>query len=471
MERGNRKKILIVDDEQAVRDLFIHTLGRSGLDVAAAANAEEGIEAAKHMEPDIIFLSLLFPESNGLKVSKSLHSIEGLKDVPIVVLISYAGELDPKYTRTIGIVDVLVKPLSSADIIETTERLLGVELSSEGGESAGGTEGREEAHAWDEEADLVFAEGPSEGLSEEPAPRAERTEEESVEAADVTEEEDFPPGPESADEKDTVAVNVAAGEEEHTADAVQPDARDEGKEEDIGGVEEEGRTEKAGGDGEDHEPPYFEWRDEKAKRPIKKYILFAALTLLVAVAVFVVLQSAFSPGVGSEKLASETVKETPVNKEVPQAREKVKAGAEDVKPQEKAHVKKAPVKKTPAGKALTASRPSAVHKAAPSAKPSVRHTLRAEAKTQNAGLKGPRAVRAKQKEIYSVQVGAFGKEANAVSFARRLRGKGLDAFVEKSGGSRLHRVLIGKFDDYGKARRQSEVLLKKDGIKSVIYRH
>ena len=94
-----------------------------------------------------------------------------------------------------------------------------------------------------------------------------------------------------------------------------------------------------------------------------------------------------------------------------------------------------------------------------------------ETRILNEGLKEPKTFNEGQKKIYSVQAGAFGKEGNAVSFARKLKVKGYDAFVGKGSRGGLHRVLIGRFDDYGKALRESKVLLQKEGIKSVIYRH
>ena len=120
-----KKRVLVIDDEESVRSLFVKTLEPKGFDVVTSADPDVGVEGARETEPDLIFISLLFPHSNGLKVSKAIHADESLQKVPIVMLITYRGELDPKYTSTIGVVDVLVKPLGAKDILAKTVSLLG----------------------------------------------------------------------------------------------------------------------------------------------------------------------------------------------------------------------------------------------------------------------------------------------------------------------------------------------------------
>ena len=66
-----RKKILVVDDEQSVRDLCIacirHALGQ-GYDVVEAANGDAAIAAAQAERPDLILLDIMMPEVDGFEV-------------------------------------------------------------------------------------------------------------------------------------------------------------------------------------------------------------------------------------------------------------------------------------------------------------------------------------------------------------------------------------------------------------------
>ncbi len=122
---GTKRTILVIDDDQAVCDSISRTLSGRGYEVYAETQHQKGIEKAGEILPDLIFIGLLLNTSNGLKVSKQIHALEELRKVPVVMIISYQGELDPKYTRAIGIVDVLIKPLKESDIIVKTEAVLG----------------------------------------------------------------------------------------------------------------------------------------------------------------------------------------------------------------------------------------------------------------------------------------------------------------------------------------------------------
>ena len=122
---AQRKKILVIDDDAAACDLIEQTLEEQGLEVITIRDARAGFETAKTLLPDLIFINLLLPGINGLKFSKAIHSVETLKTVPVIMIVAQREELDPKYTTTIGIVDILVKPLTFLDIITKTKAVLG----------------------------------------------------------------------------------------------------------------------------------------------------------------------------------------------------------------------------------------------------------------------------------------------------------------------------------------------------------
>lgn len=467
--KTRKRKILVVDDEQAVRDLFVSTLGPAGLDIATVADPDGAIETAKQIEPDIIYLSLLFPESNGLKVGKSLHSIKRLRGIPIVVLISYKGELDPKYTRTIGIVDVLVKPLNPADIIAMTNRLLGEDISLK----EGPTDFTEEASKIPtpaEDAELLYAGARSEDMAEVSGPADDGAEEDVLDLGYEIQEEEPGAGPyeESVNVKEPDLTDHNDEEKEKDVDGEFLPPDESAGREDVTAVpqpEEEAFVGYSGND-EEVDESFLEAARKTRKSSAVKYVLFAALVLLVAAAVFAALQTGiFQSGMKPGKVLTAAGKESSGAKEtVTEAVQpgKIEGGGriEDVKTGKQGRE---------ASKTLSASS-SAEPKKKPGLKRSVKPSPE-ETGILNEGLKEPKTFRGPHKGAYSVQVGAFGEEGNAVSFARKLKKKGYEAFVEKSGGAGLHRVLIGRFDNYKKALRESKVLLEKEGIKSIVYRH
>ncbi len=127
MNQKSNKKILVIDDDQASLRVIEQTLTSIGYDVIVFTNPDEAVKKAEKTAPDLVFIGLLLTGSNGLKVSKAIHSINSLAKTPVIMMTSYAGELDSRYTVSIGIPDVIVKPLKPEELVSKTARIFGKE--------------------------------------------------------------------------------------------------------------------------------------------------------------------------------------------------------------------------------------------------------------------------------------------------------------------------------------------------------
>lgn len=127
MNQKSNKKILVIDDDQTSLRIIDQTLTSIGYDVIVFTNPDEAVKNAEKTAPDLVFIGLLLAGSNGLKVSKAIHSINSLAKTPVIMMTSYAGELDPRYTVSIGIPDVIVKPLKPEELASKTARIFGKE--------------------------------------------------------------------------------------------------------------------------------------------------------------------------------------------------------------------------------------------------------------------------------------------------------------------------------------------------------
>jgi tetratricopeptide (TPR) repeat protein len=76
-----------------------------------------------------------------------------------------------------------------------------------------------------------------------------------------------------------------------------------------------------------------------------------------------------------------------------------------------------------------------------------------------------------QKDLYSVQVSVFNNKKNADSLTKRLKKKGYNVFLKKTDNAEQYRVLVGKFTDRDKAVKQARIILKKEKVKPVIFKH
>jgi CheY-like chemotaxis protein/anti-sigma regulatory factor (Ser/Thr protein kinase) len=79
-------KILVIDDEQTVRDLMRRFLAREGFDVVTAKDGEEGLALARGLHPALITLDVLMPGLDGWSVLQALKADPDLADIPVVML-------------------------------------------------------------------------------------------------------------------------------------------------------------------------------------------------------------------------------------------------------------------------------------------------------------------------------------------------------------------------------------------------
>lgn len=86
-------KILIVEDDKSIRDLYEAKLKIHNFDVFTAENGKDGIAIAEKELPDIILLDIMMPVMNGFEALKKLRDKSETKDIPVIVL-SNAGEID-----------------------------------------------------------------------------------------------------------------------------------------------------------------------------------------------------------------------------------------------------------------------------------------------------------------------------------------------------------------------------------------
>ena len=118
-------RVLMVDDEAALRDIVSTGLGARGYDVAVAADGESGLMRIDEFRPDVLLVDLLMPEMDGYAVLEALQAGRTQYRPRRVIVISALTDRETKQRLSDLDVDtILPKPFSLVELRETIEALL-----------------------------------------------------------------------------------------------------------------------------------------------------------------------------------------------------------------------------------------------------------------------------------------------------------------------------------------------------------
>lgn len=128
--------VLVVDDDQAVRDSLARSLTYSGYEVTTAANGVEALERLSGWRPDAVVMDVMMPRMDGLEVTRRLRTSGN--DVPMLLLTARDSVTDRVDGLDAGGDDYLVKPFALDELLA---RLRALVRRSTGPESGGTPEG------------------------------------------------------------------------------------------------------------------------------------------------------------------------------------------------------------------------------------------------------------------------------------------------------------------------------------------
>lgn len=122
-------KILVVDDEQSIRELLEFNLKKNGYETLTAADGREALQKAEGT--DLILLDLMLPEIDGIEVCRRLKTAAKTADIPIIMLTAKAEEVDRIIGLEMGADDYVAKPFSMRELIARIKAVLRRSSSSD----------------------------------------------------------------------------------------------------------------------------------------------------------------------------------------------------------------------------------------------------------------------------------------------------------------------------------------------------
>jgi excisionase family DNA binding protein len=120
----SRSTILVVDDEEAIRELMVTALATKTRDVLTAGSGEEALEVVKRTDLDLVLLDLSMPDMNGVETFREIHMLRSALPVMIVTAAYPDSDLMAKALE-IGPFTMISKPVDLAQIQKTVDRIVG----------------------------------------------------------------------------------------------------------------------------------------------------------------------------------------------------------------------------------------------------------------------------------------------------------------------------------------------------------
>ena len=116
-------KVAIVEDDQAISQMYRIKFEAEGFDVETAANGKLGLALAEEMRPDIILLDLMMPVMTGEEMLAAMRQTSWGKDIKVIILTNSGEEQAPPELKTLGIRHYIVKaemtPRQVAEMVKT----------------------------------------------------------------------------------------------------------------------------------------------------------------------------------------------------------------------------------------------------------------------------------------------------------------------------------------------------------------
>jgi CheY-like chemotaxis protein len=109
-------RVLLVDDEGAIRTICRVNLESDGLTVTEAADGREALGAVREARPELVLLDVMMPELDGWEVASQLASDPATRDIPVVFLSARAAQEDRVRARELGAVGYVVKPFDPLEL-------------------------------------------------------------------------------------------------------------------------------------------------------------------------------------------------------------------------------------------------------------------------------------------------------------------------------------------------------------------
>jgi phosphate regulon transcriptional regulator PhoB len=121
---ADMKRIMVVDDEEDIRELISYNLKKDGYAVSSASDGEEALKKIKAGNFDLLVLDLMLPGIQGMELCRIFRNDPKTKNLPIIMLTAKGEEVDRILGLEIGADDYITKPFSPRELVARVKAVL-----------------------------------------------------------------------------------------------------------------------------------------------------------------------------------------------------------------------------------------------------------------------------------------------------------------------------------------------------------
>lgn len=122
---NEKKKILIVEDDVFISDIYQVKFSQESYETAVAVNGLEALKKLESFQPDVILLDIIMPQMDGIETLKKIKKDDKWKNIPIIMLTNISEKEKVEESEEMGVNDYLVKSqFTPSEVVEKVNALL-----------------------------------------------------------------------------------------------------------------------------------------------------------------------------------------------------------------------------------------------------------------------------------------------------------------------------------------------------------
>jgi len=125
MNFEEKTTILVIDDSDIIRTSMSKLLSEYDVEVLTCSDGLEGLQCAVESKPQLIFLDLLMPNLDGLRLLKVMKVLEDLKHIPVIIISGHTDKTNVLAAMEAGAEKIISKPLTKEALIKAINEVLG----------------------------------------------------------------------------------------------------------------------------------------------------------------------------------------------------------------------------------------------------------------------------------------------------------------------------------------------------------